>query len=107
PARTSTVEATAAPPMPPPAPAPIAPEPLDEAPAFEPSIELTLDDAPAVDHEDDDTTSFDVSDNDLDFGDLSDEMKALLSAEPVEDPPAPAREPAPPPVIDWDAPPPA
>jgi chemosensory pili system protein ChpB (putative protein-glutamate methylesterase) len=85
---------------------PFASEPVDEAPAFEPSIELTLDDVTATDHESDDTTSFDVSDSDLDFGDLSEEMKALLSGEPVEDRAAPPRESAPPPVIDWDAPPP-
>src|SRR5690606_13752888 len=85
---------------------PVATEPAEETPAFEPSIELTLDDVPATDHESDDTAGFEVSGNDLDFGDLSDEMKALLSGEPVEDRPAPPRESAPPPVIDWDAPPP-
>src|SRR5690606_22362721 len=85
---------------------PFASEPVDEAFAFEPSIELTLDDVTATDHESDNTTSFDVSDSDLDFGDLSEEMKALLSGEPVEDRAAPPRESAPPPVIDWDAPPP-
>lgn len=107
PARTGTAEAAAAPPMPPPAPAPVALEPVEPEPVDEePSIELTLDDVPATDHESDDTASFDVADGDLDFGDLSDEMKALLSGEPVEDRPAPPREPAPPPVIDWDASPP-
>ena len=125
-----TVEASVAPPAPP-APQPVAPasialepvepesiaaepiaaepiasEPVDEAPAFEPSIELTLDDVPATTDETDDAASFDASGSDLDFGDLSDEMKALLAGEPVEERPAPPRESAPPPVIDWDAPPP-
>jgi len=80
--------------------------PAFEAPAFEAPLEMTLDEIPE-EADGDDAAPQDDAGHDLDFGDLSDEMKALLSAEPIEErPAAPVRESAPPPIIEWDAPPP-
>src|SRR5690606_31697527 len=63
------------------APAAVEPEPVDEAPAFEPSVELALNDEPTAQDDNDVSTDFDAPGSDLDFGDLSEEMKALLAGE--------------------------
>ena len=82
----------------------------EPTPAFDAApevpIEMVLEDAPAEATHDGDAIEFDAAGSDLDFGDLSDEMKALLSGEASEAP-APAAtleldEPTT--SIDWDVP---
>ena len=103
--------------VPPPAPAPemrleIETEPeLDQdqepTPAFDAApevpIEMVLEDAPAEATHEGDAIEFDAAGSDLDFGDLSDEMKALLAGEASEAP-SPREPDESIPAIDWDAP---
>ena len=79
----------------------------EPTPAFDAApevpIEMVLEDAPAEATHDGDAIEFDAAGSDLDFGDLSDEMKALLAGEASEAP-SPREPDESIPAIDWDAP---